>query len=81
MLWLFVCVFCVAQHAMVLFNTLPMEKWVPIEADIQLLQDWLLGHHPDTVQCQLARRTLAQINWCIVTTVRDIDMHSFAAAR
>ncbi|XP_065180376.1 ectopic P granules protein 5 homolog [Sycon ciliatum] len=58
----------VSSHAMVLFNTLPMEKWVPIEADIQLLQDWLLGHHPDTVQCQLARRTLAQINWCIVTT-------------
>ena len=46
-----------------------MEKWIPVEADLQLLQDWLLGFHPDTTHCQLARRTLALINWRVVSQV------------
>lgn len=59
----FLSVVVVFQDALVLFNTLPLQLWRPSDADVQLLQDWLLGLHPDDLLCQLSRRALAQMDW------------------
>lgn len=46
-----------------MFKALPLQKWVPTDADMQIVRTFLLRHSVSSCQHHLARSVLAGLNW------------------
>lgn len=51
------------QLSLYLFKELPLQLWKPIEQDLSIISHWLLECPISSIENQLARQILTNLNW------------------
>jgi hypothetical protein len=52
-----------SQLSLYLFKELPLQLWKPTEQDLSIISYWLLEFPLSSIENQLARQILSQLNW------------------